>query len=113
MYNAARDAGAQMPESAWWEVFDVDREELGFLVVAMRSLEGWVRKMREHEDGWLRQDRVLTKSVVLEELERRGFRIGNGSGGGGGEGDEETEMMRKMDEAHGRHRGLISRISGV
>ncbi|KAJ3942739.1 uncharacterized protein N0V96_006960 [Colletotrichum fioriniae] len=40
VYIAAREAGAKMPEVAWWEVFDVEREELGFLVVGMRSLAG-------------------------------------------------------------------------
>ncbi len=34
IYNAAKDVGAKMPDCEWWEVFDVDREELGFLVVA-------------------------------------------------------------------------------
>ncbi|TEA16158.1 Cyclin-L2 [Colletotrichum sidae] len=43
IYLAARETGAKMPELPWWEVFDVDREELGFLVVGMRSLEGWIK----------------------------------------------------------------------
>uniref|UniRef100_L7J533 Cyclin domain-containing protein n=1 Tax=Pyricularia oryzae (strain P131) TaxID=1143193 RepID=L7J533_PYRO1 len=47
VYNAARDLGAKMPECEWWEVFDVEREELGFLVVGLRSLEGWVRQQKE------------------------------------------------------------------
>ncbi|KAI9851173.1 MAG: hypothetical protein M1838_004282 [Thelocarpon superellum] len=38
IYLAAREVGAKLPAGAWWEVFDVDREELGFLVVAMRSM---------------------------------------------------------------------------
>ncbi|KAK4100263.1 hypothetical protein N658DRAFT_559752 [Parathielavia hyrcaniae] len=45
IYNAARDVGAKMPECEWWEVFDVEREELGFLVVGMRSVEGWGRRI--------------------------------------------------------------------
>ncbi|KAM0280898.1 hypothetical protein ACHAQH_003787 [Verticillium albo-atrum] len=47
IYNAAKDVEAKMPECEWWEVFDVDREELGFLVVGMRSLEGWVKQQQE------------------------------------------------------------------
>ncbi|KAH8884800.1 cyclin domain-containing protein [Thozetella sp. PMI_491] len=92
VYNAAKDVGAKMPETAWWEVFDVEREELGFLVVGMRSLEGWVRKMRE-EGGWLAKGSVLTKKGVLTELERAGVKVD-----GGAVVDEETEMMRRMDE---------------
>ena len=97
-YNAARDAGARMPESAWWEVFDVDREELGFLVVAMRSLQGWADRMRA-EGGWLaRGDGVLTRAGVREELAKQGFVVRNGGGGAAAPVDEEAEMMRRMDE---------------
>ncbi|KAI1142268.1 cyclin-like protein [Hypoxylon sp. FL0543] len=98
IYNAARDVGAKMPECAWWEVFDVDREELGFLVVGMRSLEGWVRKQRdEHEE--LRKG-MVTRAFIEAEMRKRGLRIGNGSGGTGGDEveDEEMAMMRRMDE---------------
>ncbi|KAI1377510.1 cyclin-like protein [Hypoxylon crocopeplum] len=100
VYGAARDVGARMPACAWWEVFDVDREELGFLVVGMRSLEGWVRKRRV-EHGDLRGG-MVTRAFVEGEMRKRGLRIGNGSGRGGGGGDEmvdeETAMMRSMDE---------------
>ncbi|KAL2891562.1 putative cyclin-L1-like protein [Ceratocystis lukuohia] len=40
MYLAARDVGAKMPTQDWWEVFDVDRESLGFLACALSSVEG-------------------------------------------------------------------------
>ena len=43
MYLAAREVGVRLPAGEWWGVFDVEREELGFLVVGMGSLEGWVR----------------------------------------------------------------------
>ncbi|KAI0840882.1 cyclin-like protein [Hypoxylon sp. FL0890] len=98
IYNAARDIGAKMPECAWWEVFDVDREELGFLVVGMRSLEGWARKQREeHEE--LRKG-MVTRPFIEAEMRKRGLRIGNGSAGTGGDEveDEEAAMMRSMDE---------------
>ncbi|KAF1821318.1 uncharacterized protein K489DRAFT_382368 [Dissoconium aciculare CBS 342.82] len=37
IYLAARQVSVNLPEVEWWEVFDVEREELGFLVVAMQS----------------------------------------------------------------------------
>lgn len=91
IYNAAKDVGATMPECEWWEVFDVEREELGFLVVAMRSLEGWVRK---HRDGnsWMSEGMVERK-VVQEVLKKRGVQNGKGL-----DEDEEAVMMRMMDQ---------------
>ncbi|KAJ4425144.1 hypothetical protein N0V82_000199 [Gnomoniopsis sp. IMI 355080] len=91
IYNAAKDIGAKMPECEWWEVFDVEREELGFLVVAMRSLEGWVRKQREH-CPWM-SDGMVKRKVVQEELKRRGVKNGTET-----EEDEEAIMMRMLDE---------------
>ncbi|OTB03362.1 hypothetical protein M426DRAFT_60674 [Hypoxylon sp. CI-4A] len=98
IYNAARDVGAKMPDCAWWEVFDVDREELGFLVVGMRSLEGWVRKQGE-VFGELAGS-VVTKAWVEGEMRKMGFMMGNGSAGVQEDEveDEETAMMRDMDE---------------
>ncbi|KAI1805275.1 cyclin-like protein [Daldinia bambusicola] len=98
IYAAARDAGAKMPDCAWWEVFDVDREELGFLVVGMRSLEGWVRTQQE---GGVLTRGMITRAYVEGEMRKRGLRIGNGSAGVGGDDemeDEETALMRQMDE---------------
>ena len=43
IYLAAKEVGVKLPAEEWWEVFDTDREELGFLVVAMISMEGFVR----------------------------------------------------------------------
>ncbi|KAI0888894.1 cyclin-like protein [Annulohypoxylon maeteangense] len=97
IYAAARDVGAKMPECAWWEVFDVEREELGFLVVGMRSLEGWARKQR---DGFEELGKgMVTRAFVEGEMRKRGLRIGNGSGGVVVEvEDEEAVMMRRLDE---------------
>ncbi|ORY65212.1 cyclin-like protein [Pseudomassariella vexata] len=99
IYSAARDVGAKMPDCAWWEVFDVDREELGFLVVGMRSLEGWVRKQRDEVEGLLGQGMVTRKGVEAE-MRKRGLGVGNGGNGAPGpeEEDEEAAMMRKLDE---------------
>ncbi|KAK6077505.1 cyclin domain-containing protein [Seiridium cupressi] len=96
IYNAAKDLGAKMPECAWWEVFDVDREELGFLVVGMRSLEGSVRRMTsEGEDS--RRAGVITRAVIEAEMNKKGISI-MGNGIARKEVDEEDLMMREMDE---------------
>ncbi|KAI0426122.1 cyclin [Xylaria sp. FL1042] len=99
IYSAARDAevGARMPECPWWEVFDVDREELGFLVVGMRSVEGIVRKLREDFEGFA-GGRMITRGDVDVEMTRRGLKVKNGVGAGVGEMDEEEAMMRSLDE---------------
>ncbi|KAI1275268.1 cyclin [Xylaria sp. FL0933] len=101
IYSAARDGeiAAKMPECAWWEVFDVDREELGFLVVGMRSVGGIVRKLREDFEGFAR-DGMITRKDIDVEMARRGLKAGNGVGGaaGGDEIDEEEAMMRSLDE---------------
>ncbi len=90
IYNAARDLGASMPECAWWEVFDVDREELGFLVVGMRSLEGWIKTRKEQLPSILGQG-MPRRNDVEAEMKRRG----------GDAGDAEDEVMRMMDNKQG------------
>ncbi|KAL2065212.1 hypothetical protein VTL71DRAFT_2881 [Oculimacula yallundae] len=85
IYLAAREVGVKLPECEWWEVFDCEREELGFLVVAMGSLGGWVEVVRERwgaERGFLR--RVNVRGLVE-------------GGGGKEEEDEESEMARMLD----------------
>jgi len=37
IYLAARETGVKLVNKNWWEVFDVDREDLGFLVLAYGS----------------------------------------------------------------------------
>lgn len=91
IYNTARDVGAKLPECEWWEVFDVDREELGFLVVAMRSLEGWWRQRKE-ELGPL-GERMLTRKTVQQEMNKRELQVEIGAEAE----DEEAEVMRMMD----------------
>lgn len=91
IYNAAHDLGAKMPQCEWWEVFDVDREELGFLVVGMRSVEGILKKRRE-ELPWLSRGTV-TRKVVEDEMSERGLHVGNGKK----QADEEDEIMKLMD----------------
>ncbi|KAM3526250.1 hypothetical protein MY4038_006902 [Beauveria bassiana] len=87
IYNAARDVGASMPECAWWEVFDVDREELGFLVVGMRSLEGWIKTRRKELPSILGQGMPRRKDVEAEMKQR-----------GDDAGDTEEQVMRMLDD---------------
>ncbi len=51
IYLAAREVGVKLARVEWWEVFDVEREELGFLVVGLGSCEGWGREERERWAG--------------------------------------------------------------
>jgi hypothetical protein len=69
IYLAAREVGIKLPEVEWWEVFDTDREELGFLCVGMLSLEGFVRQEREKWEG----GKVpMSVEEVEREVKRRG-----------------------------------------
>jgi hypothetical protein len=51
IYLAAKEVGIKLPAEEWWEVFDTAREELGFLVVAMISMESFVREEAEKWAG--------------------------------------------------------------
>jgi hypothetical protein len=68
IYLAAREVDIKLPEVEWWEVFDTDREELGFLCVAMLSLEGYARQEREKWDN--RRVPISVEAVDLE-MKRR------------------------------------------
>lgn len=78
IYLAAREEGVNLPSVEWWEVFDVEREELGFLVVAFLSLQGWCAEMGADARG------VMRKVDVVKLM--------------GGEVDEEMEMAMMLDE---------------
>ncbi|KAJ4138209.1 hypothetical protein NW768_002030 [Fusarium equiseti] len=91
IYNAARDVGAKMPECEWWEVFDVDREELGFLVVGMRSVENYLRKFKEEMPDL--SACMPTRRSIDMELQKRVV----GSGNGTAVVDEEQQLMDMMD----------------
>ncbi|CAK7562337.1 MAG: hypothetical protein SEPTF4163_000179 [Sporothrix epigloea] len=73
LYNAARDLGASLPDGAgpWWEVFDVDRETLGFLAVAMRSVASWAAEAEQLAPTIFESvGSGLTKQAVLEQAQR-------------------------------------------
>jgi hypothetical protein len=63
IYLAAREVDIKLPEVEWWEVFDTDREELGFLCVGMLSVEGFAQQEKEKWEG-------RKVPMVVEELER-------------------------------------------
>ena len=44
VYLAARETGFKIGGGEWWLVWDVTREELGFLVLALRSVEAWIKE---------------------------------------------------------------------
>ena len=67
IYLAARECEVKLPEMEWWEVFDVGREELGFLVVGLLSLEGFAKREQERWKG-----SVPMSAVGLDlEIEKR------------------------------------------
>ncbi|KAJ5906804.1 uncharacterized protein N7473_003720 [Penicillium subrubescens] len=68
IYLATREEGVKLVDGEWWEVFDVDREELGFLVVGMRSTEGFMRKETEL---WKNKAIPMVIDEVDAEVERR------------------------------------------
>ena len=51
IYLAARQLQVSLPLLEWWTVFDVDREELGFLVVAFLSVNAFVLADRRRWSG--------------------------------------------------------------
>ncbi|GAB7350622.1 hypothetical protein MBLNU459_g1187t2 [Dothideomycetes sp. NU459] len=68
IYLAAKDIGVKLPGDEWWEVFDVDREELGFLVVALTSMSGFAE---DEARKWGRRTVPLTVEDVQAEIETR------------------------------------------
>ena len=68
IYLAAREVGTKLSGIEWWEVFDVEREELGFLIVGLRSCEGWAR---EEKVKWAERRCPLTVEGVESELRFR------------------------------------------
>ena len=91
IYLAAREEGVKLPEVEWWEVFDCEREELGFLVVGMGSLGALVEREAKRWEG----AGMITRRDVRDEMGKMAG--GNGNGTGAVE-DEEAEMNRLLDE---------------
>lgn len=68
IYLAAREAGIKLPEVEWWEVFDIDREELGFLCVGFISTAGFAE---QEKTSWVGRRVPLTVQEVEDELKSR------------------------------------------
>lgn len=68
IYLAARETGVSLPETQWWEVFDVDREDLGFIVLALKSTETFAA---EEKRKWGSRKVPLTVDELQAELERQ------------------------------------------
>lgn len=64
IYLSAREVGVKLVEGNWWEVFDVSREELGFLVVAMQSMDGFAKREKEM---WIGRGQPVPLTVVQLE----------------------------------------------
>ncbi|KAJ5983513.1 hypothetical protein N7481_005612 [Penicillium waksmanii] len=64
IYLASREQDCKLVDGEWWEVFDVDREELGFLVVGMKSTEGF---MRAETEKWKGPGKPIP--LVVEEVD--------------------------------------------
>lgn len=67
VYLAAREVGVRLPGNEWWEVFDVEREELGFLVVGLRSCQGFIESETKK---WAEHRCPLTVEDLEETLSR-------------------------------------------
>ena len=67
IYLSARETGVKLPEVEWWEVFDVEREELGFLVVGLQSMYEWAE---EEARKWATKRVPMTAEEVESECER-------------------------------------------
>jgi len=68
IYLAAREVGVSLPQDEWWEVFDTDREELGFLVAAMVSMETFAT---QEAKMWGKRKVPMSADEVEDELETR------------------------------------------
>jgi hypothetical protein len=68
IYLAARETGVSLPETQWWEVFDVDREDLGFVVLALKSVESFAA---DEKSKWSSRKVPLTVDELQAELERQ------------------------------------------
>lgn len=68
IYLAAREVGIKLPEVEWWDVFDTDREELGFLCVGMLSIDGFAR---QEKDKWEGKRVPLSVEDVQQEMKGR------------------------------------------
>ena len=68
IYLAARELGVKLADGQWWCIWDVGREELGFLVMSLGSLQGFV----EQETAYWKGRRIpVTAKEVKDEIDKR------------------------------------------
>ena len=65
IYLAAKEIGIKLPDVEWWEVFDTDREELGFLVVGLLSVKSFTEA---EKDRWEGRKIPLTVDDIEKEM---------------------------------------------
>jgi cyclin L len=68
IYLAAKEVGVKLPDVEWWEIFDTDREELGFLVVGLLSVKSF---SAEEKRRWVDRKVPLTVETIQAEVESR------------------------------------------
>ena len=51
IYLAAREVEVKLVDGNWWEVFDVEREDLGFLVVSLQGIPSFVEATMQQWKG--------------------------------------------------------------
>ena len=68
IYLAARETEISLSACEWWEIFDVDREELGFLVVGLRSCGEWIEG---EEKRWLKYRCPISVDELEVEMKKR------------------------------------------
>ena len=71
IYLAAREVGVKLSNTEWWEVFDVEREELGFLVVGLGSCERWIAKEKATWQGRAYPMTIEQLDMEMREKERK------------------------------------------
>ncbi|KAG9231671.1 cyclin-like protein [Amylocarpus encephaloides] len=73
IYLAAKEVGVTLPDVEWWEVFDCEREELGFLVMAMGSLDAIARGYQERDGA----KGMITRMAIDNENRRSSLETDN------------------------------------
>ncbi|KAF2016229.1 cyclin-L2 [Aaosphaeria arxii CBS 175.79] len=68
IYLAAKETNVKLPGVDWWTIFDTDREELGFLVVGLLSVETFATAEKAK---WADRKVPLTVEEVNAEMDRR------------------------------------------
>ena len=51
IYLASREVEVKLVDGNWWEVFDVEREDLGFLVVSLQGIPNFVETTMQQWNG--------------------------------------------------------------